>query len=218
MPAEEQILDVVMTAIAGALSDLHTATIAKITKVSEKTIQCKPVINRVVNGESIELPVFSEVPPVFLGGGDSYMAFPVAKNDYCLLIFTERCFDRWWNGQDFQSPAELRMHDYSDGFAICGLKNLANLITIPSEIVINGNMCLGSPGASDALALASLVKNELDLVKIDLVAFKTVFDAHTHVTTATVSTGPPGVLQAPSSGVPVPHTPGAVKSTKIKAE
>ncbi len=216
MPEEEQILDVIMTSIAGALSDLHTATIAKVTKVSEKTIECKPVINRVVNGKLIELPVFAEVPPVFLGGGTSYMAFPVAVNDYCLLVFTERCFDRWWNGQDFQSPAELRMHDYSDGFALCGLKNLANLIGIPTEVVINGNMCLGSPGASDALALASLVKGELDLVKVDFDALKTEYDTHTHLHSPGPS--PPAPTAPPAVPAPVPHVPGDVKSDKIKAE
>jgi len=50
------------------------------------------------------------------------------------LFFTERCFDRWWNGQDYQPPLELRMHDYSDGIALLGLNPLAGLIPIPTTI------------------------------------------------------------------------------------
>ena len=75
MTEQKQLIDVLMESFAGMLANLHTATIAKVVKVSQKTIDCKPVINRVVNGESIELPVFAEVPPLFLGGGTSYMSF-----------------------------------------------------------------------------------------------------------------------------------------------
>jgi hypothetical protein len=161
MTEQRQILDVLMIAIAGTLADLHTATIAKVTKVDEKTISCQPVINRVVEGQSIELPEFAEVPPFFFGGGDSFMSFPVAVGDYCLLIFTERCFDRWWNGQDNQDPAELRMHDYSDGIALCGLKNLAGAITIPDETTINGVTRIGSENPSDQAVAAQALQDAL---------------------------------------------------------
>lgn len=197
-----------MEAVAGAMADLHTATIAKVTKVGEKTIECKPVINRVVNGESIPLPVFADVPPMFLGGGSSYVSMPIEVDDYCLLIFTERCFDRWWNGQDFQSPAELRMHDYSDGFAFCGIRNLAGLIAIPSDdIVLNGSMCLGSPTASDALALASKVEQD----------FQNVVNAISGAATVPADGGAAfktNILAGLSSA----GVPNNVGSSKIKAE
>jgi len=51
-----------------------------------------------------------------------------------LLVLTERCFDRWYGGADFQSPAEFRMHDYSDGLAIVGVNPMAGAITIPTVI------------------------------------------------------------------------------------
>lgn len=137
--ADQQLVDVLMTAVKSALSDMHTATIAKVTKVSEKTINCRPVINRVVDGEPVELPEFVDVPPLFLQGGGSYTAHPVAVGDYCLLVFTERCFDRWYDGQDFQIPAELRMHDYSDGIAIVGINPLAAALTIPTVIQQTGD-------------------------------------------------------------------------------
>ena len=128
-----------MIAIDNALANVHTATIAKVTAVGEKTISCRPVINRVVDGQSVELPEFIEVPPVFMQGGGSYTAYPIAIDDYCLLLFTERCFDRWYKGQDYQPPAELRMHDYSDGFALIGINPFASAITIPSVIQQTGD-------------------------------------------------------------------------------
>jgi len=72
-------------------------------------------------------------------GGGSYTAHPITVGDYCLLILTERCFDRWYSGADFQDPAEFRMHDYSDGIAIVGINPQAGALTIPSVIQQTGD-------------------------------------------------------------------------------
>ena len=125
MKEKLRLTDIIADAIGEALSNLHTATIAKVTAVQEKTISVQPVINRVVDGKSIQLPQFTKVPPLFMQGGGSYTAHPIAVGDYCLLILTERCFDRWYSGSDFQDPAEFRMHDYSDGIAIVGINPTA---------------------------------------------------------------------------------------------
>ena len=139
MKEKLRLTDIIADAIGEALSNLHTATIAKVTAVQEKTISVQPVINRVVDGKSITLPQFTKVPPLFLQGGGSYTAHPIAVGDYCLLILTERCFDRWYSGSDFQDPAEFRMHDYSDGIAIVGINPQAGALTIPSVIQQTGD-------------------------------------------------------------------------------
>ena len=130
----KQLIDTLLIAVDNALANLHTATIARVTKVNAKTIDCRPITNRVVDGESVELPEFIEVPILIMQGGGSYTVYPIAVDDYCLLIFTERCFDRWYDGQDYQPPLELRMHDYSDGIALVGVNPLAGAITIPTVI------------------------------------------------------------------------------------
>jgi len=139
MKEKLRLTDIIADAIGEALSNLHTATIAKVTAVQEKTISVQPVINRVVDGKSITLPQFTKVPPLFMQGGGSYTAHPIAVGDYCLLILTERCFDRWYSGSDFQDPAEFRMHDYSDGIAIVGINPIAGALTIPSVIQHTGD-------------------------------------------------------------------------------
>lgn len=139
MSAKNQLVDTINDAIEFALANLHTATIARVVAVASTTIDVQPVINRVVNGESIPLPVFTKVPPVFMQGGGSYTAHPIAVGDYCLLVFTERCFDRWYEGQDNRRPAEFRMHDYSDGLAIVGVNPRAGALTIPSVIQQTGD-------------------------------------------------------------------------------
>lgn len=136
---KKQLNDIIEGAIFTALSNMHTATIAKITSVGQKTISCQPVITREVDGQSKPLPEFIEVPIVVLQGGGSYTAYPIAVGDDCLLIVCERCFDRWWAGDDMQRPLEARMHDYSDGFALVGVNNLSKAFTIPDVITQIGD-------------------------------------------------------------------------------
>lgn len=139
MPERIDLGYLINESIKSSLADMHTATIGRVVAVHDKTIDVQPVLNRQIKGKSIRLPVFSQVPPVFLQGGGSYQAFPIAKGDYCMLIFMERCFDSWYNGQDEVSPLEYRMHDYSDGFAIVGINNIFSSISIPAVIQQTGD-------------------------------------------------------------------------------
>ena len=136
----EDFKDVAVGLINDALANMHTVTVAKVTQVKDKTINCKPVMSRVVNGEKIDLPEFSDVPPINLHGGSvSYLSMPIAIGDYCLLFISERCFDGWYNGQDFEMPLEYRMHDYSDSFALVGVKPSGAALTIPDIIEFMGD-------------------------------------------------------------------------------
>lgn len=131
---KEELTDVMNDGILAALANTHTIVIAKITAVGSITIDCQPVIQRVVDGAAVQLPVFPSVPPVFLSGGTSYDAHPLAVGDYCLLLVSERCFDRWYGGADNVPPIEQRMHDYSDCFALVGVSPASMAKTIPTTI------------------------------------------------------------------------------------
>lgn len=137
--SSEDLYQVMDDKVFEVLANLHTAVPAKVTMVSDTTINCQPVINRMVDGVSVPLPEFIEVPPVFMQGGDSYTAHPIAQGDYCLLLIAERCFDRWYAGADFMPPLEMRMHDYSDGFALVGINPAARAIQIPQVITHIGD-------------------------------------------------------------------------------
>ena len=128
----EELHNTILSGVGFALADVHTIVVAKITVVNEKTISCRPVISRVVNGQAIPLPEFIEVPPVIIQGGGSYIAEPVTAGDDCLILISERCYDAWYAGSDFVPPLEMRMHDYSDGFALCGINPQASAISIPA--------------------------------------------------------------------------------------
>ena len=86
--------NVIMSAVAEAMSNTHTTLIAKITKINQTTINCIPVISRVVNSKKIDLPEFAEVPIMNFLGGASSIQMPLAIGDYCILFVNERCFDK----------------------------------------------------------------------------------------------------------------------------
>ena len=71
----------------------------------------------------------------------------------------------------------------------------------------DGTVHLGEQEASDFVALAQKVLDELNAVK-------SAFDGHIHTTTATVGTGPVGVISPPTSSMP---SPSSVAATKVKA-
>lgn len=131
---KEELTDVMNDAMITALANTHTIVIARVTSVGATTIDAQPVIQRVVDGQAVTLPVFPSIPPVFLSGGASYDAHPIAVGDYCLLLVSERCFDRWYGGADNVPPIEQRMHDYSDCFALVGVSPASMAKTIPATI------------------------------------------------------------------------------------
>lgn len=131
---KEELPDVMHDAIVTALANTHTILIARVEAVNATTIDVQPVIQRVVDGVNVSLPLFPSVPPIFMQGGSSYDAHPIAVGDYCLLLINERCFDRWYAGADGVPPLEFRMHDYSDGFALVGVNPASMAKTIPTTI------------------------------------------------------------------------------------
>ena len=131
----EQLNNFVIKAIDEALANVHTITIVKIVSVGSTTLECKPVIARVVGEDAKPLPTFLEVPPVFMRGAGTYTAHPVAVGDYGLLLITERCFDKWYGGVENESPNIYRMHDYSDGFVLVGIAPAGGAIVIPTDAI-----------------------------------------------------------------------------------
>jgi len=133
----------ILNSIRGSLVDTHTTLIAKITKINQKTIDCKPVISRLVNDKTVDLPVFIEVPIINFLGGSSSIQMPLAVGDYAVLFVVERCFDEWYSGNDFKPPLEARIHDYSDCIALVGLKNMSGELDIPTVIKMMGDCYQG---------------------------------------------------------------------------
>lgn len=112
-------------ALESYASQLWTALPASVVSVNltAQTVSVQPTIQGSVadpagNVRLVNLPVLVDVPLVWPKAGGFALTFPVAAGDEVLVVFSCRCIDSWWQSGGIGAPAEARMHDLSDGFAI----------------------------------------------------------------------------------------------------
>jgi len=89
------------------------------------TVTVQPAIQGTVTNpdgttRNVNLPLLPDVPVCYPRGGGCTLTFPIAKGDECLMVFSARCIDSWWQSGGVQVPYEPRMMDLSDGFALPG--------------------------------------------------------------------------------------------------
>ncbi|OWY78835.1 Gp138 family membrane-puncturing spike protein [Pantoea sp. AMG 501] len=79
--------------------------------------------------QSAPLPLLTDVPVYFPRGGGCTITFPVKAGDECLVVFSDRCIDFWWQNGGVQEPVDPRQHDLSDAFAFVGPQSQAQKIS-----------------------------------------------------------------------------------------
>lgn len=102
------------------------------------TVDVQPTINgrlRSQKGEisSMQMPKLLDCPVLWQGGGGVTLTFPIVAGDECLVVFASRCIDAWWDQGGVQDPAEVRMHNLSDGFALVGVRSLPRAFEVSSS-------------------------------------------------------------------------------------
>lgn len=123
------------------LDTLNCCKIGKVIAVDSEnqTVDCEIMEKKTVpqkGGERIvEYPELLKVPFVVVGGGQSYLSFPVSIGDEVVLLFNDFDFARWNETGEAQPPLFSRKHDLSDGIAIVGLRNVNRLIQNYSQFV-----------------------------------------------------------------------------------
>ena len=79
-----------------------------------------------------QMPLMTDCPVQFPGGGGVTLTFPIAKGDEVLLVIASRCIDAWWAYGGIQNQNAARMHDLSDGFVIPQVRSQARKFTVSS--------------------------------------------------------------------------------------
>ncbi|WP_198912165.1 Gp138 family membrane-puncturing spike protein [Acetobacter sicerae] len=78
-----------------------------------------------------DMPVLPHCPVWFPRGGGCSLTFPVSAGDECMVVFSSRSIDEWWQNGEAQPAYDLRRHDLSDGICLAGLtsqvKPLSNI-------------------------------------------------------------------------------------------
>lgn len=107
---------------------------------SKQTVSVK-ILHKKTNETNIDVreiedySVLPEVPVVIMGGGTSYISFPIQKGDNCLLLFNDFELDGWWVSGEALPSDFPRRHDLSDAIAIVGLNSLTTLIKDYSDVL-----------------------------------------------------------------------------------
>lgn len=146
-------------------------------------------------------PILVDVPAIILGGGSTYLTFPITVGDQCLILFNDKDLNNWFAGANTGPVATPRSHSLADGIALVGF---AKVPTFDSShaLLSNGNAEVGVP--SDAtLAKVRIANNSTTLYTL-------LAQLITAIEGITVS---PGSFTAPSGGGPVTGTSGTVAST-----
>lgn len=129
-------LTIIRDAIDAAQSILQTCMpgIIKEVDLERMTVTVQPAIQahaRQADGglELLDFPLLRDVPLHFPSGGGCTLTFPVKAGDECLLVFSSRCIDLWWQNGGVQAPFEVRRHDLSDAFALVGVRSQPRVIS-----------------------------------------------------------------------------------------
>lgn len=219
MPQTPNETDNLLTAIRSQLALVHTCLPGVIASYDEatQTATVTPAVKfkfRKSDGtlEHYAPPAIPKVPVAFPGGDGWSITWPLAAGDPVTLVFAERSLDEWRTVKGTAHEArDVRRFDLTDAIAIPGGRTPAD--PLPPEaydsaaLVIRGTLIkLGSSAASEFVALANLVKSEIE-------SFRAEVSTHTHpyvnFTAGAATTSPP---------VGFGTTAGDMGATKVQAE
>jgi len=126
----------ILAALGGLQAGIWTALpgIIQSFNAAAMTAQIQPAIMAQVQNPDgskkwVQLPLLVDCPVFFPSGGGVSLTFPIKPEDECLVIFSSRCIDGWWQSGGVNVQAELRMHDLSDGFAFVGIRSIPHVIS-----------------------------------------------------------------------------------------
>jgi phage baseplate assembly protein gpV len=88
-------------------------------------------INGVISTEV--LPLLVDVPICVPSAGGFSLTVPPKNGDECLVVFSDSCFDAWFQSGGVQNQMALRRHSLSDGMAILGINSQPKVLPSYSE-------------------------------------------------------------------------------------
>jgi len=142
----ESYTEAILSALNGRQAEMYTALpgIIQSYNAERQTCEVQPAIQARVKSqltgdyEWVNLPVLLDCPVYFPAGGGFTLTFPIIPKDECLVVFSSRCIDAWWDrgaGADGNTPQPqgfIRMHSLSDGFAFVGVRSRPRFLAAAS--------------------------------------------------------------------------------------
>lgn len=142
------------------------------------------------DGTAVSYPLLLDCPVFTLQGGGGFLQMPVAAGDQCIILFSDRNIDNWYQTGTQSVPPSTRMHDMSDAIALVGVDPLSSSLPVyPTDKVVlsylgsrfeltaTGWNFVGTGGAEIDLGTLVLIKNNVTTLKIVMDTLITAIEA-----------------------------------------
>lgn len=149
------------------LDILKTINCVKIGKIksfngTKKTAEIQILFKRIFpNNKTVSYPILVDCPIFTMQGGGAGLQMPITAGDDCIVLFSDRNIDAWFQSGSEAVPLNQRLHDISDAIALVGINSLkSSLENYQSEklrffyggaefVLSGGNVSIVSDGGAE---------------------------------------------------------------------
>lgn len=232
MPEPVSLVEVLDAHHDAQMEGLHTAMPARVLSFDPltQTVSVEPQVKRVLqaeNGETVyeALPNIDGVPVAFQRAGEFVFTFPIAKDDFVWLVFSESPLGEWRTTGQVSEPLDVRRHSLGYPMAYPGVypdtkpllpftaptvgsvhasKMVVGKANGPERMIVGGGFVqVGDGVAPDFAAMAAKVNANVSALVTAINNLIGTYNSHTHVAPGGGGpTGVPNVTQASTSAQP----------------
>ena len=124
-----------------AMMDVRVSMPARIVSFDPATKTASVEIGlKMVNADDSqsEYPPLVDCPCLFTRGGGFHLVHPYKAGDKGIVLFSDRCFDGWFQAGQVAPPMDFRVHSMSDAYFIGGADCLDDVSPIVSDAMFIG--------------------------------------------------------------------------------
>ena len=124
-----------------AMMDVRVSMPARIVSFDAATKTASIEIGlKMVNADDTQsdYPPLVDCPCLFTRGGGFHLVHPYKAGDKGIVLFSDRCFDGWFQAGQVAPPMDFRVHSMSDAYFIGGADCLDDVSPIVSDAMFIG--------------------------------------------------------------------------------
>ena len=124
-----------------AMMDVRVSMPARIVSFDAATKTASVEIGlKMVNADDTQsdYPPLVDCPCLFTRGGGFHLVHPYKAGDKGIVLFSDRCFDGWFQAGQVAPPMDFRVHSMSDAYFIGGADCLDDVSPIISDAMFIG--------------------------------------------------------------------------------
>ena len=124
-----------------AMMDVRVSMPARIVSFNPATKTASVEIGlKMVNADDTqsEYPPLVDCPCLFTRGGGFHLVHPYKAGDKGIVLFSDRCFDGWFQAGQVAPPMDFRVHSMSDAYFIGGADCLDDVSPIVGNAMFIG--------------------------------------------------------------------------------